>query len=48
MGSTKKFNNDNAIASWAIWTFISISSIVIIICVVCLIIFSTHYAEYKW
>lgn len=44
----KKNYNDNAIATWALWTFIIMSLLVIIICVVCLIIFSTHYADYKW
>lgn len=46
--SNKKINNDNAIANWAFWTFLIMSIVVGIICVVCLIIFSTHYAEYKW
>ena len=44
----KKNYNDNTIATWALWTFIIMSLLVIIICVVCLIIFSTHYADYKW
>lgn len=44
----KKNYNDNAVATWAFWTFIIMSIVVVITCVVCLIIFSTHYAEYKW
>lgn len=44
----KKNYNDNAVATWAFWTFIIMSIVVVITCVVCLIIFSTHYADYKW
>lgn len=44
----KKNYNDNAVATWAFWTFIIMSLLVVITCVVCLIIFSMHYAEYKW
>lgn len=44
----KKNYNDNAVATWAFWTFIIMSIVVVITCVVCLIIFSMHYADYKW
>lgn len=44
----KKNYNDNAVATWAFWTFIIMSLLVVITCVVCLIIFSMHYADYKW